>query len=181
MLSPCKLRGQPAEREAGQRSRNGTAGWTGRCACWTSTKARDPFCGHTGGSKRMGTRVCPFRRPLRCGQKNRKNAPVRAHFIFPIDLLRKGKFLATRHFARCEWPSALVLCLRQDDQKGEDASSAPLPSGKKNQKCNFLSYNQKNARTRSNGVMLHGPASELCVCWSAPYKGIPSLIANRLA
>ena len=132
MLSPCKLRGQPAEREAGQRSRNGTAGWTGRCACWTSTKARDPFCGHTGGSKRMGTRVCPFRRPLRCGQKNRKNAPVCAHFIFPIDLLRKGKFLATRHFARCEWPSALVLCLRQDDQKGEDASSAPLPSGKKN-------------------------------------------------
>ena len=137
----------------------------------------------------MGTRVCPFRRPLRCGQKNRKNAPVCAHFIFPIDLLRKGKFLATRHFARCEWPSALVLCLRQDDQKGEDASSAPLPSGKKisekkpegQQKCNFLSYNQKNARTRSNGVMLHGPASELCVCWSAPYKGIPSLIANRLA
>ena len=64
--------------------------------------------------EKMGTRVCPLRRPLRSGQKNRRNVQC-AHFIFPIDLLRKGKFIATRRFARCEWTSTLILCLRQDE------------------------------------------------------------------
>ena len=175
--------------ERGQRSGNYTAGRTCRCACWTSTKARDPFGGHTGGSWKNGD--AGLSAPQTSSERTEESKKCSVCAFHFSDRPSQERQIHC-HKALCamwvdEHPCPVPETGRM---KGRGIPRAhPLPSGKKwsqkkpevQQERNFLSYNQKNARTRSNGVMLHGPASELWVCCTAPSWGYPSLTANGLA